>query len=856
MPPAVLVSAILAPAIPALADEPSRIPPAADAAAEELDINGQVIRADGSEILVIGERLKGQVSAPQAPVATLDERDIASYGATSLTDLLASISPQTGSGRGRSSGGPVILVNGTRIGSFRELRDYPPEAIRKVEILPEEVALRYGYAADQRVVNFVLKDNFRSRVGEIEYAQPDRGGTGTVQGQAGLLKINGKRRLNITLKADRTSLLTEAERGVVQTPGTTPGLAGDPLPAANRSLVASGSNYSANATVTLPLGTGPLAGTLAINGTASRADSTSLSGLNSVTLTAPGSGSLLRTLPGALTRNNRVDTLQAGAALNTRFADWQFSATVDGSHAETTVTSANRADTSGLVTAAGNGTLAINAPLTALAGGFSLSQSTSNTATSLVTLVGSPARLPAGKLALTLKAGFAYTGLSSSNSLALGGVTSLNRGDGSAGFNLALPITSRKEQVGAAVGDITLNFSAGADRLSDFAWLTNWSGGVTWGLTEKLSLQASYIFAQAAPSLGNLGNPLVRTLNVPTFDFATGQTVLVTTTGGGNGALLRESRHDIKLGANWTLPILNNSNLIVEYFNNRSSNVTNAFPLLTPVVEAAYPGRVTRDGSGRIVAIDQRPVTLAQQDQSRLRWGVNLGGNLGKPLPAGRGPGRGGFPGGFGGGGFGGGGGGGGFGAGRPGGGAPGAGGPPPGGGFGGPPGGGGPGGPGGPRYPGRWNLAIYHTVQFSNRVTLNPGTATLDLLNGDGLASTGGVARHSLEIDGGGFYKGFGLRLGGGWSSPSHVKASASDLRFGAVFKLNTRVFIDLGQQAKLVKSAPFFKGARLQFNFNNIFDQRQRVTDATGAVPLSYQADYLDPQGRTIGAEFRKMF
>ena len=160
------------------------------------------------------------------------------------------------------------------------------------------------------------------------------------------------------------------------------------------------------------------------------------------------------------------------------------------------------------------------------------------------------------------------------------------------------------------------------------------------------------------------------------------------------------------------------------------------------------------------------------------------------------------------------------------------------------------------PRYPGRWNLAIYHTVQFSNRVTLNPGTATLDLLNGDGLASTGGVARHSLEIDGGGFYKGFGLRLGGGWSSPSHVKASASDLRFGAVFKLNTRVFIDLGQQAKLVKSAPFFKGARLQFNFNNIFDQRQRVTDATGAVPLSYQADYLDPQGRTIGAEFRKMF
>jgi hypothetical protein len=39
-------------------------------------------------------------------------------------------------------------------------------------------------------------------------------------------------------------------------------------------------------------------------------------------------------------------------------------------------------------------------------------------------------------------------------------------------------------------------------------------------------------------------------------------------------------------------------------------------------------------------------------------------------------------------------------------------------------------------------------------------------------------------------------------------------------------------------------------------VLDARQRVTDATGAVPLSYQPDLLDPLGRVIGIEFRKQF
>ena len=812
----------------------------------------------GAPIVVIGSRLKipGSVDAPQPPVDVLDEQDIQSYGATSITDLLADIAPETNSGRGRGSGGPVILVNGLRIASFRELRDYPPEAIRRVEILPEEVALRYGYAPDQRVVNFILKDNFHSRTVEAQFTEPDRGGTGTEEAQAGLLRINKNQRLNVTLKEDHTTRLTDADRGVLQEGGTVSSVPGDPNPADFRTLVPSGSDYSANATWTLGLGHGKNSGSLALNATATRADSTSLSGLNSVALTPPdGATAVVRSFPGALTQMSRTDTLNAGASLNQTFGDWQLSATLDSSHAVTTTHTGDRADPgflAALMAQAAAGTLSVTGPLPSLpAAGVNRTESDADSVTSLVTVVGHPFKLPAGEINLTLRAGFTYTGQTSSASLEAAGPTRLRRGDASAGFNLALPLTSPREGFLGAVGEITANFSFGADHLSDFGSLIDYSAGATWNLTKRLGLQASYIVNQTAPSLPNLGNPVIPIFNSSVYDFVTGQSVLVTKVGGGNPGLAREAQHDVKLGLNYQLPFFERGNVIVEYFDNHSSNVTSTFPILTAAVEQAYPGRVMRNAAGQITSINETPINLAEQHESRIRYGFNIAGNLGKPLPVVRGRGLGGF----GGGGFDGGGGRGGGGPGGPGGGY----GEHHGDGFSGGPGGGGSGGQR-QRYPGRWNVSIYHTIQFIDRVMLASGAPTLDLLNGDAISSTGGVARHMLEIDAGGFFQGFGIHSGGTWTVPTHVDSSgvpgASDLRFGALFKIYLRGSVELGQKARLVKLSPFFKGARLSLLANNVFDSRQKVTDPTGATPLAYQVDYLDPLGRVLGIEFRKLF
>ena len=109
------------------------------------------------------------------PENQLNSRDIRATGATSISELLEAIAPQIGSARGRGGEAPVLLLNGRRISGFRELRDIPPEAIERVDILPEEVALKYGYRADQRVVNFVLRRRFLSTADARRRDAGDRG---------------------------------------------------------------------------------------------------------------------------------------------------------------------------------------------------------------------------------------------------------------------------------------------------------------------------------------------------------------------------------------------------------------------------------------------------------------------------------------------------------------------------------------------------------------------------------------------------------------------------------------------------------------------------------------------------------
>jgi hypothetical protein len=560
---------------------------------------------------------------------------------------------------------------------------------------------------------------------------------------------------------------------------------------------------------------------------------------------------------GPLTAENRSDTLHAGISSDGRLGRWRWTLTGNYDRGVSRATTDRGVDFAALqsaINAGANPFIVDPAALVTLLAP-DRTRSTSNTGDADLVLSGTLANLPAGRVRTTLQAGWKGIGFDSvSERAGVTTLTDLSRTAWNGSVNVDVPIASRSDDVLAAIGDLSVNGRYAVRDVSDFSTLTSWTVGGTWSPIERVDFIASWIGEENAPSVSQLGAPLLVTPLRPVYDFSRGETVLANVISGGNPALQAETRRDVKFTANWR-PIEDTDLLLTAtYGRTRSRNTTADLPLLTPEIEAAFPGRVIRDASGRIISVDQRPVNFAATRGEQVRWGVSFSRSFGQPAggPGAGGPGAGGGRGP-------------GAGAGGP---PPDAGGPrregggPRMGGGGGGRGGGMFGGPGGMNG-GRWSLAAYHTVRFQDEIVIRPGVPVLDLLDGSATGSTGGSARHQVEFDGGWFYRGFGVRGNGTWQSgttvvggPTAGGGTASDLRFSPLFSVNLRAFVNFDQQTSLVEAVPFLKGSRIRISVDNLFNDRLNVRDDTGLVPLRYQPGLIDPLGRRFEISFRKQF
>jgi hypothetical protein len=154
----------------------------------------------------------GAVVGDIKPELQLSPADVQSYGVSTVTELLEELAPETRSDRGRGASTPVVLLNGHRISSFNEIQNIPTEAILRVDILPEEVSLKYGYTADQRVVNIVLKRRFRAITGELAAGQSTDGGDLNGKAEIDQFGVRRDTRLNLDLKYAGNAGQTYADR--------------------------------------------------------------------------------------------------------------------------------------------------------------------------------------------------------------------------------------------------------------------------------------------------------------------------------------------------------------------------------------------------------------------------------------------------------------------------------------------------------------------------------------------------------------------------------------------------------------------------------------------------------------------
>jgi hypothetical protein len=875
---------------------------------------------DENDIVVTGSRsLPGAVVGDIPPEQSLGPADVRSYGVNSVSDLLNELAPQIRSDRG-SGGAPVVLLNGRRISSFAEIRDLPTEAIARVDILPEEVALKYGYPADQKVVNIVLRQRFKSITTELGDQVATEGGRNTPSVTGDIVTIRRNNRFSLHAGYTDSSPLYENERDILPpvtqpaTPGTidlNPGFDQRPY----RTLLSSSRNFQTNLVYARPLGRV----NATVNGTFQYTESTGAQGLPTLDLTLPAGNpfstsasdvEIDRVATGydPLKQRNSALTYHLGTGFNGQFGtQWRWSLTANYDRVDSETFSETGFDVSALQARLDAGDPTFNPlgpinPLDYAVAPANRGQSTSNSGGVDALVNGKLLKLPAGDISTAIRVGGSLSSLDSqsyrldsqSGLVSTSGSTTRNEASGQ--INLDVPIASKSKHVLAFIGDLSLNGNYAVHQLSDFGTLTTRGYGANWQPIQGVRFIASVTDQDDAPSAAQLANPTVVTPNVRVFDYVKGETVSVTSTSGGNPFLNADSKHTLKIGLTLKPWDKTDFTLTANYVKSSVRNAIAGFPSATAAVEAAFPDRFTRDADGDLTAIDTRAVNFARTDRSELRWGFNFSHPLKSKLQkeieafrAGKGPNPfqglrlpnnrrfgerpqgaggpspgdggtpnattppadgsnpnatgtppqdgaagGGRPGGgrFGGGGFG-------------------------GGGFGGGGGRGGRGAFGGGG--GRLQFAFYHTWHFTDRVEISPTLPVIDLLNGGAIGS-GGQSRHELEAQAGYSNNGLGVRLSADWQSGTHVlggtPGNPNPLDFSSLATVNLRFFADLTQQLKFLKKNPWAAGMRVTLALNNVLDSRQRVRDANGDTPISYQPDYLDPMGRTIRLSVRKVF
>lgn len=714
--------------------------------------------AGDNTILVIGARpLDSTVER------SLDAADVTAYGADSIGEVLDEITAESGD----TADEVVLLVNGRRVSGLGEIEDLPAEVVSEIGVLPPGSGREVGGNSTQRVYNVVLRRSADIGTARVGWRTATEGGWNSRYGGLSFTHVRGPRRLNATVRVRDDDILLESERDVVQ-----PASAGDE--AAFRSLAPEMRRWDVGLSAADQLAQW-LHGSLAAK--ASTTDSLALLGKG------PDS---------ALQQARRNDALGLEASLNANAGSWLIAAFGEYRFER------RRADTDRIVA---------SQPL------LLATRSQSTTASGLLLATGPVFSLPSGPVRLSLGAGIdreTIDGERNTGGAAAVHISALTTKTLSAG--LEIPLASAKRGVLPFLGELVAGVDYSRLSVGSYDGFDNWTYSLNWRPVDRLRFNFAVTRGSTARSLLLLDEPVIETPGVRYFDPVLGETTTVTRLSGGLLGLPPSSTRTTKVGASFK-PVPGLAlQLTSEYLATDNRNVVTDLPPASAAIIAAFPERFVRDGSGRLVQVDARPVVLASRNQRQLRSGFTLslplGSRSGAPGPAAAGDDAGneseqrGSA--------------------RP-----------------------------------RLQLAASHTWLLESGVVIRPGEAAIDLLSPAAIGFGGlGQPRHRVTFSLGYAERGFGVRLSGQHRSASTLEArgsTANVLRFAPLTTVNARAWID---GARLFPSASIMKGTRLTLSVQNITGVRETVRDQSGVTPLAYQLVYREPIGRTVMLELRKTF
>lgn len=803
------------------------------------------------DVVVIGRR--GSILGGIDAVAVVDSAMIAATGATTIGELLRSIRGVTQSADGSD---PIFLLNGQRVSGYPDIGALPPEAIEKVEVLPEPAALAFGYPPTRRVLNFITKRRFHQTEVRGTAGTTTRGGSDRGALNLGVTRLRDDSRLTLGLEYRRTDPLLQSGRDLANDPaiifdaiGNVTGanggeidpalsaLAGGvvsvapvPLAVGDRSRLA---GYAAAANQPRLFDLGPyrtlipendavkaeavfanrlgetLAGSLSFG--LERSRDRSILGPAVATLAVPGTNAaspfsrlvLLNrylTEAPALRAQQTTTTLRAGGVLRGTLAGWRWDATASIEQKRVTGYSERGID----LTAANAAIVAGADPFAPFDAGLLATRLTDRARLRTRTLglksvaTKSPVDLPAGPVTVTATVEFERSSAVSATSGPNPFDLSLDRSRIEGGVAVDLPLASRRQGVLPFIGELSVNGAFNARRVGGFGSLDDHSMGIAWAPFAGLQLLAQSRHSAAAPGVEALSSPDVRVANIYAFDFTNARTELVTLIQGGNPNLRAERRRVSSLTATIKPFAGREIRVGATYEATMIRDQTGTVYALTPQTEPLLPELFTRDASGRLTSLTIRPTNFYRERLRTLNFTVSASGALGRPPAAGADPGK----------------------------------------------------APPRPTY----YLGAGPSIKFRDRLQLRPGAPELDLLRG-ATVTGGGIPHASAYAYAGLNYLGSGGTFDFWYGGGSRVRNPdpAADLALAPIFKLNIGMYISVHH---FTPTQEWTSHMQLKVDLNNVTDARQSIRDRQGRVPYRLQPGFLDPVGRVVSVTLRKLF
>ena len=838
--------ALAAGSVPAWAQDAADEP--APAAGEPADV--PVEEYEPGVIVVIGERMIVASLADAQVEQTYDEDAVASYAASSVGEILDAIQQENG------DSDPALLVNGRPVRDRGDVADLPAEAIQRVEMLPRGTAQRVGGTAGQRVYNVVLRNAFTSfaATGSLETAT--EGGWDMWREEGQFTRIKGQNRFNITLRGSQSSTLLESERDYIPRTANVPySPLGNILPAFADEIDPALSALAGYPVTVVAVPAGARSPSLA----------DLLAGANTVNPALEGD---YRTLRGAgdtwdlSVSGNRALNERMALSYNAR-AGWSSSQFLSGLPSAQFLMLPSHPDSPFAVPVY----LAFNDPLRPLTSGFdatsqaasaTLSASLGRWQTRLMArfdrrsqdftyqytgpVFGADAIIPdevdpysgiiAGRIPVisqlatsrttTFHADFEAEGPLLSlwagevqgrvgvgagwidfSADSLSGERSLNRPDRLVRGGITVPLTGRDPAFLSFLGESDLSFDYAVTDLGRFGSVERQSLVLDWLPASWLRLTASTSRDGRPLSLETQSAPSTISPNTPYFDPLTGESVYVTAIYGGAGELINEELRSRSLAMTllpWPKYKLQFES---EYIVDDLRNQVGALPPPTTAIVLAFPDRFIRDSDGTLVTVDNRSINFFRQRSERLRLGLRFNLPLGAASSV--------------------------------------------------------KGEDGKTRRTPATTLQFNasHIVLLTNELTIREGLPVIVMRAGGAVGIGGGLPRSISSAGLAVTHGSSGLRLDyrrrGGSTLIYGLPADPDRLEFSPIATLDVKAYADLGQ---IFRDSKLAKGTRVTLAVDNLFNDRQQVTDQTGATPQAFQPVRRDPVGRTVMIELRKLF